>query len=318
MRPVVDLAGAARGMPAGGAAQAAGLPPLAPGAVEAEVADLWLLFRCDDAGRAAENHCNRRLIEAAAARGFAAAIVDPAGLELDAGAAAPRGEGRVLRLPRAAMQRSGARLGRAGHALLDRLGALGVAVPAAAGASARAADKLACARALAAAGLPVPATVALGDPPDPLRLARRVGFPMVLKAARSTRGQAVRLCPDPAALAVELAALRATPAAAGRLIAQRYVPRSHGRDLRVLVIGGRVRAAMLRAAEGSEFRANVALGGRAEAVEPEPAAADLACRAAEVLGLGIAAVDLLFDRTGFSICEVNTAPGFEALEAASG
>lgn len=103
------------------------------------------------------------------------------------------------------------------------------------------------------------------------------------------------------------------------VVVQEYIPPAGRQDLRVLVIGGQVAAAMSLVPAEGDFRANFHLGGRAGAVDPPPAILDLAERAAGSLGLQIAGVDLMIDADGRTwVNEVNYAPGFRALEAATG
>jgi len=155
-----------------------------------------------------------------------------------------------------------------------------------------------------------PASIALAPGCDLERVFMTLGFPLVVKPLAGRKGRHVQLCRSPG----DVAAVLARSGGRRRLLAQQFVSTSAGRDLRLLVAGGRVQAAMLREAPPGEFRSNIALGGRAAAVVAPYHAARLALHAAEALGLDVAAVDLLFGAEGLTICEVNVAPGFEALE----
>jgi len=101
------------------------------------------------------------------------------------------------------------------------------------------------------------------------------------------------------------------------VLIQKFVSESKGTDLRAFVIGDRVVAAMRRLAEGQEFRANVHRGGRAEPVQLEAAYEQAAVRAAQIIGLRIAGVDMLQTRDGPQIMEVNSSPGLEGVERAT-
>jgi gamma-F420-2:alpha-L-glutamate ligase len=101
-------------------------------------------------------------------------------------------------------------------------------------------------------------------------------------------------------------------------IFQEYVATSHGRDVRVLVVGGRPVAAMERRATNGSFKSNVSLGAEAVPFELKPDLARLAVDAADALNLDVAGVDILFDRDGYRICEANSSPGFQGLERATG
>jgi ribosomal protein S6--L-glutamate ligase len=102
------------------------------------------------------------------------------------------------------------------------------------------------------------------------------------------------------------------------VLVQEYIEESHGRDIRVLVIGGQVVAAMRRKARGREFRSNFHLNGTVENVEISEEYADVARRAARLLGLDIAGVDLLESDRGPLVLEVNSSPGLEGIETATG
>jgi RimK family alpha-L-glutamate ligase len=169
-------------------------------------------------------------------------------------------------------------------------------------------------RALAAACLPVPDTVAGADPESlGEAAAHRLGFPVVVKQRRSRMGVGVIRCDARDQLDAVLDSL-------WRLGDEVIVQRFHdagGESLRLLVVGGRVAAsARLRAAAG-DWRSNAARGGLAAAHQASPEEERLALAAARAIGLGHCGVDLLpGDRT--VVLEVNPTPGFRHLEAASG
>jgi gamma-F420-2:alpha-L-glutamate ligase len=97
-------------------------------------------------------------------------------------------------------------------------------------------------------------------------------------------------------------------------IFQKYIQSSHGRDVRLLVVGGKVAAAMERRSRNGGFKSNISLGGVGEAINPPSEMAELAIKAAEVLRLDIAGIDVLYDERGYRICEANSSPGFAGLE----
>ena len=101
-------------------------------------------------------------------------------------------------------------------------------------------------------------------------------------------------------------------------LVQEYIQESHGQDIRALVVGGRVVAAMRRKAHGSEFRSNFHLGGSVEPVDIPESYAEVACIAADKLGLGLAGVDMLESRSGPLVLEVNSSPGLEGIETVVG
>ena len=97
------------------------------------------------------------------------------------------------------------------------------------------------------------------------------------------------------------------------VLVQEYIAESHGKDIRALVVGDRVVACMRRRARGREFRSNYHLNGTVENVDLPPRYAEAACRAARVLGLNIAGVDLLEGNDGPLVLEVNLHPALKAL-----
>ncbi|WP_441248395.1 RimK family alpha-L-glutamate ligase [Kitasatospora sp. McL0602] len=156
---------------------------------------------------------------------------------------------------------------------------------------------------LAAAGLPVPDTLSYAEAPLAEVTRAALPEPCVVKAVRGQRGQRVFLAPDAALLRSIHGCLdQQTP-----YLFQHYVEHSHGRDLRVVVVAGRAVAAQIRSSGDGDFRSNLAQGGTAELCSGRhPDGEALAVRAAGVLGLGAAGVDLLFESDGgFSVCEVN-------------
>lgn len=169
-------------------------------------------------------------------------------------------------------------------------------------------------RALAAAGLPVPETLAGADP-DTLAAAAaaRLGFPVVVKQRRSRMGVGVIRCDARDQLEAVLDTLWRL---GDELVVQRF-HRSGGASIRLLVLQGRVVASAMLQAPAGDWRSNAARGGQAVAHEHAATEERLALTAAATLGLGICGVDLLAgDRT--VVVEVNPTPGFHHLEAATG
>jgi ribosomal protein S6--L-glutamate ligase len=102
------------------------------------------------------------------------------------------------------------------------------------------------------------------------------------------------------------------------IVLQEYVRESKGRDVRVIVVGGRVVASMRRVAKAGEFRSNLHRGGRGDKVVLPRAYRSVAIRAAKAMGLEVAGVDMLEGKAGPKILEINSSPGLEGVERASG
>lgn len=177
------------------------------------------------------------------------------------------------------------------------------------------ADKLQTLQLLSASGLPIPKTILAKFPVDVDVIERELGFPVVVKKLRSTRGAGVVLCQSREQFD-DLAMLLGDAGHQSDFIFQQYVATSHGRDVRVLVIGDKVAAAMERRSPNGGFKSNISLGGTGFAIDPPPEMAKLAIDAAKALRLDVAGIDVLFDANGFRICEANSSPGFVGLEKA--
>lgn len=170
-------------------------------------------------------------------------------------------------------------------------------------------------RRLAAAGLPVAATMAGADPEELASAAcSRLGLPVVVKLRRSRMGVGVIRCSTRDHLESVLDSLWRL---GDEIVVQRLV-QGAGTSLRLLVVGERVAAAARFFAGEGEWRSNAARGGRAESFVPDARQTRLALAAARCLGLGVCGVDLLPGDAGTLVCEVNPTPGFRHLEEASG
>jgi ribosomal protein S6--L-glutamate ligase len=141
------------------------------------------------------------------------------------------------------------------------------------------------------------------------------GMPIVIKVAEGTQGGGVFLVhSEDRARELTYKLL----SEGHHVLVQEYIAESHGRDIRVLVVGGEVIAAMRRISRGNEFRSNYHLNGTIERIELPDEYSKIAIRAARLLDLDIAGVDLLESERGPLVLEVNSSPGLEGIEAASG
>lgn len=173
-------------------------------------------------------------------------------------------------------------------------------------------DKMMTHRILAAADIATPATFEVSTATTYAEAAAMVGDErFVVKRIDGSRGEGVSLVGDSEQYA------QATAAIGGeKMLVQRYVATSYGRDIRVWVIGGKAAGSVLRRSATS-FLSNYSQGGSAELIDLPHAAAAMAEAAAKALGLYFAGVDILFDGTGFTVCEVNGNAGFRSLSACS-
>jgi gamma-F420-2:alpha-L-glutamate ligase len=261
-----------------------------------------------------------RFQEAAAGMGIELEVLNPHGFDLVVGATdgwAVTYQDRALDRPDFIICRTGAETDYYTLALLRHFERRGVRLVNGSVTIELVADKLHTMQRLLRAGLPIPRTILSTFPMDVDLVERELGFPVIVKTLRGTRGAGVLKCEDRNEFE-DLAGLLESAEAKADFILQHYVRASHGRDVRVLVIGGRVIAAMERRSLTGGFKSNVSLGGVGAPYNPPPEMAELAVRAADALGLDVTGVDILFDEDGYRICEANSAPGFQGLEHATG
>ena len=178
-------------------------------------------------------------------------------------------------------------------------------------------DKLYANQILAQHGLPIPKTLLTRFPCKADLVEKQVGFPCVLKVITGSHGAGVYLCED-AKQFEDLSELISSLDSKTSMIIQEYISHSEGRDLRVIVVGGRVVGAMQRTATDGSFKANISRGGEGHPYDVDDEMEMLSIQVAKVLDLDIAGVDLLFHPDGYKICEANSSPGFKGFEKALG
>jgi RimK family alpha-L-glutamate ligase len=264
-----------------------------------------------------ETRANQRLVQAAGSVGVEAVVVDAATVAASVGgvsALVHRGNDLLRPLPVAVLARVGNWRPDSVLAALEVAVDRGVATPNAPSAIRLGRDHWGTVRALAAAGVPVPETVAGADPETLAEAAvGRLGLPVVVKQRRSRMGVGVILCSARDQLDAVLDTLWRL---GDEVVVQRYID-TGGRSVRLLVVGGRVVAGARMTAAAGDWRSNAARGGRVHAHRPSEIEARLAVEAAAVLGLGQCGVDLLPGQRTV-VVEVNPTPGLQHLEAATG
>jgi len=173
-------------------------------------------------------------------------------------------------------------------------------------------DKLRSLQILSRHHIGIPRTTFVRDKRDVLPAIERVGgAPVIIKLIEGTQGIGVLLAESVKAAESIVELLQSQKQ---NVLIQKFVAESKGRDIRAFVVGDRVVAAMRRVAQGQEFRSNVHRGGVAEAVELPEAFRETAVRAAQIMGLRVAGVDMLESGSGPQIMEVNSSPGLEGIE----
>jgi ribosomal protein S6--L-glutamate ligase len=162
----------------------------------------------------------------------------------------------------------------------------------------------------------MPPTAFVHEKADVLPAIERVGgAPVIIKLLEGTQGLGVILADS---TRVAEAIIETLQTARQQVLIQKFVAESKGRDVRAFVVGGHVVAAMRRTARGDEFRANVHRGGSTEPVDPSPEYERTAVHAAQILGLHVAGVDMLETSDGPQVLEINSSPGLEGIERATG
>ena len=263
-------------------------------------------------------YSTRRLAEAARDRGHTVRVLDPLRcyMRISCDGFSMHHQGKSLTGYQAVIPRIGASVTRYGTAVLRQFELMGSYTPNPSDAILRARDKLRCHQLLAAQGLGLPVTVFGDNPDDTADLLSLLGPPPhVIKLNEGTQGAGVMMTEKPSASRSVVEALRGLYA---NFLVQEFVAEARGADLRCFVVGGKVVAAMRRQAPKGDFRSNLHRGGTARAGLASAAEQDTAVRAARLLGLGVAGVDLIRSKRGPLILEVNASPGLEGIESATG
>ncbi|WP_395794327.1 30S ribosomal protein S6--L-glutamate ligase [Aquimonas sp.] len=263
-------------------------------------------------------YSTQRLVEAARARGHTVRVLDPLRcyMRIAPGAFEMHYKGRELTDFDAVIPRIGASVTFYGTAVLRQFEMMGVYTPNGSDAILRARDKLNCHQLLAKQGIGLPKTVFGDNPDDTADLLRMLGKPPhVIKLTEGSQGTGVILAERAASSRSVIEAFRGLYA---NFIVQEFIGEAKGADVRCFVVGSQVVAAMRRQAKAGEFRSNLHRGGTAKEVELTEAERETAIRAARVMGLNVAGVDLLRSKRGPLVLEVNSSPGLEGIEGATG
>lgn len=267
--------------------------------------------------RAPRSYSTQRLVTSATERGHEARVLDTLRFGIDLSGHLPdlQYRGRPLDDFDAVLPRIGASITFFGLAVVRQFEQMDVYTPSPSNGIANSRDKLRAIQILSRHDVAIPATTFVRDHEDVLPAIERVGgAPVVIKLLEGTQGIGVILAPD---TKVAEAVIETLQSARQNVLIQRFIAESRGRDVRALVIGDRVVAAMRRVAKGDEFRSNVHRGGTVEAVDLDAEFQRVAVQAAQIMGLRVAGVDMLESADGPVVMEVNSSPGFEGIERAT-
>ncbi len=263
-------------------------------------------------------YSHRRIVEAARTRGHEIDVINTLHVHMTITANRPllRHGGRTLPPYDAVIPRIGASVTNYGLAVLRQFEIQGVFPLNESVAIGRSRDKLRALQILARAGVGLPNTAFAHDPKKAEDVVAEVGgAPVIIKLLEGTQGMGVILAETTASAA---SIIEAFSAANVNILVQEYIREAGGSDVRALVIGGRVVAAMKRTGRKGEFRSNLHRGGKAEPIELSDEEKATALKSVEAMGLNVAAVDMLRSGRGTLVLEVNASPGIEGMEGATG
>ncbi len=265
-----------------------------------------------------QNHATRRLVEASLAAGHIPKVLNPFGFYLHIG-----GSGAPIYYEETpatnfdvVLPRLSASTAQYGEEVVAHFEWNDTPVVNRSYAIANARNKFRALRILAQHGLPIPPSFAAGSARYVDRSVHQTGeYPFIMKPFEGTHGNAILLLDTPASLQSAIGAMCDLHQ---DYVIQPFIGEAAGNDVRVIVIGGKVVAAMRRTAQKGEFRANIHRGGQGHPIELQNEYIDTAIRAAEAMELNIAGVDLLETLAGPMVLEVNPSPGFEEIETITG
>ncbi len=268
--------------------------------------------------RAPHAYSTQRLRAAAEQRGHTVKVLNTLRFAIDLSGAEPdlQYRGKLLSDYDAILPRIGNSITYFGTAVVRQFEQMDVYTPNTANGITNSRDKLRATQILSRHNIGMPATTFVHNRADVRQAIERVGgAPVVIKLLEGTQGIGVILAPE---IKVAEAIIETLHSTKQNVLIQSFISESRGKDIRALVVGDRVIAAMRRVAVGDEFRSNVHRGGTVEPVELTPEYAQAAVRSAQIMGLKVAGVDMLEGNDGPLVMEVNSSPGLEGIERATG
>jgi len=263
-------------------------------------------------------YSTRRLVEAAKERGHEARVVDTLRCYMSIASHRPtmHYRGEVLEEFDAVIPRIGASITFYGTAVLRQFEMMGTFPLNESVAVTRSRDKLRSLQLLSRRGIGLPVTGFANATDDIGDLIQMVGgAPLVVKLLEGTQGIGVVLCETKKAAESVLEAFMGLNVS---IMVQEYIKEAGGADIRCFVVGDKVVASIKRQAKPGEFRSNLHRGGTASLIKITPEERSTAVRAARIMGLNVSGVDLLRSNHGPLVMEVNSSPGLEGIETATG
>ncbi|MDF2180896.1 30S ribosomal protein S6--L-glutamate ligase [Neptuniibacter sp. CAU 1671] len=264
-------------------------------------------------------YSNRRLIEAGEQRGHEMVFLNIKHCYMKMDATQPevhyRG-GKVLDTLDAVIPRIRPSMTFYGCALVRQFESMGVYCLNTAAAITQSRDKLHSLQLLLESGIQIPITGFANSPLETDELISMVGgAPLIVKLLEGTQGKGVVLAETNKAAESVVNAFKSLKA---NILVQEFIKEADGKDIRCFVVGNKVVSAIQREAEPGEFRANIHQGGTASVIRPTAEEKRIAVQAAKCMGLSVAGVDIIRSSKGPLLLEVNSSPGLEGIEGATG
>lgn len=263
-------------------------------------------------------YSTQRLVEAAKKRNHEIEVIDPLKCDLVIEKRKPSifYKGRMIEGTDAVIPRIGASVTFYGTAVVRQFEMMGVFTTTESQALVRSRDKLRSLQVLSRARLGLPKTVFTNYSKDVQEVIDHVGgAPLIIKLLEGTQGLGVVLAETNNAAESVIEAFNGLQA---RVIVQEFIKEAGGADIRAFVVDGHVVGAMKRQGKEGEFRSNLHRGGSASVIQLSDEEENAAIKAARAMGLGVAGVDMLQSSRGPLILEVNSSPGLEGIEEATG
>lgn len=259
-------------------------------------------------------YSTRRLREAADQRGHKVKVLDTVKFAIDLEEASPELYFRQKHLSHydAVLPRIGASITYFGTAVVRQFEQMDIFCANSSAGIANSRDKLRSLQILSRHHIGIPRTTFVREKKDVIPAIERVGgAPVIIKLLEGTQGIGVLLAETVKSAEAIIELLQSQKQ---NVLIQKFVVESKGRDIRAFVVGDQVVASMRRVAQGQEFRSNVHRGGLTEQVQLDERYRETAVRAAQIMGLHVAGVDLLEGKDGPQVVEVNSSPGLEGIE----
>lgn len=277
---------------------------------------IWILAKKESF----ESYENRRFEDAAEKMDIELTLIAPEECDIivtKGGRKSILHNGKMVELPDGLIPRMGAGTTYFASAVIRHLERLGIFVLNSSQGIEVAKDKLATLQVLSANNIPIPKTMLAKFPLNITAVEKEFTYPLILKTVSGSQGKGIFLCENKSQLEdlADLMELSKDPKV--NVILQEFASSRKGKDIRVVVVGGRPLGAILRTAKEGGFKANFSAGGAVATFNLNSAVEWLAVESAKVVGLDIAGVDILFDADNYAVCEVNSSPGFEGFEKAT-